>query len=158
MAYPASLDNLVDNVDNVLATHINTLQAALGISAWVDWTPTVTQSGSVTVTVTRAKYKLINKVCHLNVLLAITGAGTANNAIVIAGQPAAIQTPINNVIIGTGMIFDNGTAWYQGSLYVNGATDWRITGHLELNVMGVAPNFALANGDIIYLNGAYEVG
>ena len=85
MAYPASLDNLVDNVDNVLATHINTLQAALGISAWVDWTPTVTQSGSVTVTVTRAKYKLINKVCHLNVLLAITGAGTANNAIVIAG-------------------------------------------------------------------------
>src|SRR5512138_2983596 len=73
----------------VTADHVRELQRYCG--DWAAWTPTVTQSGAVTVTVTYARYCLVGKVCHVQARLAVTGSGTETNAIVIGGQPAAIQ-------------------------------------------------------------------
>lgn len=124
---------------------------------WTSWTPTVTQSGSVTATITQAIYQLDGEVCTINVRIAITGAGTTNNAIVIGGQPAAIQASANQTIIGMMQILDAGTAHYVGSLYVNGATDWRSIRDGGTTFVGADPNFALANGDFIFIWGTYRV-
>jgi len=123
------------------------------------WTPTVTQSGAVAVTVDNARYTRIGNLVSTRVSLTVTGAGTGGNVIVIAGQPAAIQPGFITGIatIGKFILLDSGTAYYEGSVYAVGATDWRMFAHNAANAVGVVPNFALAAGDIISLNCVYEV-
>jgi hypothetical protein len=168
--YPAALDSYsvkVDGVDTVLAAHVNNLQDAvvatettLGVSAWTTWTPTITQSGAVAATVTKARYKIVNKICHVEVLLAVTAAGTGNNPIYIAGQPAAMQSVWIGywAVLGTGMIQDAGTAYYVGAVLAVAATQWAfMRDGASAGYIGQDPNFALANTDAIAINATYEV-
>ena len=53
-------------------------------AAWETWTPTVTQSGSVTCTVTYAKYAQIQKLVVASAYLTVTGTGTANNPVLVS--------------------------------------------------------------------------
>lgn len=91
--------------------------------AWTSWTPTVSQSSSVTVTVTYAKYMRIGRLIIGTFQLAVTGSGTSSNAIGVSGLPA---TPAQaSLIIGSGRIWDNSaTTWYGADLYshTSGAT------------------------------------
>jgi hypothetical protein len=121
------------------------------------WTPTVTQSGSVTVTVNHASYRLEGRVCHVWLRLTVTGSGTAGNGIVIAGQPAAIQPSVSEQVLGTFTVLDAGTAYYTGSVRAVGATDWQMFGHLEAGSLGADPSFALAANDQIWMNLTYQV-
>ena len=167
MSYPTTIDSFatnVDGVDYVLAADMNAVQTAavaietaLGVAAWVDWTPTIAQSGAVTVTITTAKYKIINGIVHIEVSLTVTGAGTGNNAIVIGGQPAAIQGTTNSVI-GIGVIVDFGTQLYIGAIIIAGATNWQIfRDGGGGSAIGINPNFALAVDDSIRLQASYKV-
>lgn len=132
--------------------------------AWVegkgqDWTPTVTQLGAVAVTVTFARYFIVGEVAIVQVRLVATAAGTAGNAIVIAGQPAVIQ-PVNagTSVIGSAMVLDQGTAFYAGALVAIGVTDWEIMlGDGRGAYLGASPSFALANTDVITFQAAYEI-
>lgn len=221
MAYPASIDSFttkVDNVDDVLASHINDVQTAvvaietelgtqprhttttaptanddtgdgysvgtlwldttndrlyiaidvtLTAAVWVEigglsgtWTPTVTQSGSVTVTVTFATYKIRGRVVHTEIRLDVTGSGTGANDIVIGGQPAAIQpthVPTQIFPLGNCVVRDSGTADYFGFVVPQSATDWRLKDSNTRGSIGTNPNFALANGDVITLNCTYDL-
>ncbi|MCL4295705.1 MAG: hypothetical protein KJ077_08255 [Anaerolineae bacterium] len=128
---------------------------------WQTWTPTVVQSGSVTVTVTYARYTVIGKTVLTQVRLAVTGSGTAGNEVRIQGIPAAIAP--NRVdgstavaVCGTAVVYDNGTAFYQGALVAVGANDLRIICHGEGNRLGADPNFGLASGDVISFQGLWE--
>ena len=126
--------------------------------SWQDWTPTITQSGNVTVTVNYARYVVLAQSVIVRAKLTVTGSGTAGNAVVIGGIPTAIQ-PANSgglSIIGIGNIQDSGTAQYVGALWANTASDWRLIAHNQTNFVGVTPSFALANGDIIGFQAAYE--
>lgn len=120
------------------------------------WTPTITQSGAVTCTVTRAVYTLLGALVHTEVVLAVTGAGTIANAIKIGGQPAAIQAAAGRTI-GSFMLLDAGTAYYVGAVYINGVTDWQFFVHNAGSAVGTAPSFALANNDVIRFDCVYEV-
>ena len=168
--YPASIDSFdthVDNVDDVMAADVNDLndavvatQTALAVSGWSTWTPTVTQSGAVAATVTRARYKIVNKICHTEVSLALTAAGTGNNIIVIAGQPSAIQASYlhaNGFPVGICAVIDSGTAAFAGTVNVIAATQWQFRYSNGNGYIGVDPNFALANGDFILFTATYEV-
>lgn len=121
--------------------------ASSDVGTLTDWTPTITQSGDVTKTITYAKYILIGNLCWASATLAVTGSGTGNNAIVIAGFP---KTPAANGNYGTAWINDNGTAYYAGQLIYVGS--WQVRAHLEAASIGADPNFALANGDAIWLS------
>jgi hypothetical protein len=134
--------------------------------AWNDlptasWTPTVVQSGSVTVTVNRAKYTINGNIAVVNIYLTVTGSGTGNNVIVIGGQPVAIQPSgyIAGEIIGIGRILDtSASTHYVGGIIYVGATDWRLMAHAAVgNYVGVVPNFALANNDVINLAASYPL-
>jgi hypothetical protein len=124
------------------------------------WTPTVTQGVGVAVTVTAASYRIVGKICHTEVILKVTGAGTGGVLIIIGGQPAIIQ-PTNILAeflpIGICGVFDVGTAFYYGFVTPQTATDWRLRDSNTQNHMGVNPNFALANGDYINFTATYLV-
>lgn len=68
--------------DNLLAAF------PLGVDAWTAYTPTLTQSGAVTKTVTVGKYQRIGRLVYCQFSLAVTGPGTASN-IVLVGLPVA---------------------------------------------------------------------
>lgn len=123
---------------------------------WTDWTPTVTQSGAVTVTVNEAKYAVIGKVLHLYAKLTVTGPGTGANAIVIGGLPIALAYGGVDTAIGTGVVVDTGTANYTGALVAASVTTLKIVSHSN-GYIGVYPDFALAATDVITLSGTYRV-
>ncbi len=129
------------------------------VTAWTTFTPTVTQSGSVTVTVTSARYKLVDDLCTMQVRLAVTGTGTAANAIIVGGIPAAAQPAVsgNDNVIGTFMALDTGIAHYAGAVVAVGASDFRFYNAGDGAYMGVSPAWALASGDSISFQASYEV-
>lgn len=127
--------------------------------AWITFIPTVTQLGAITLTVTFARYIVLADTVVVQVRLAITSAGTAGNAIVIAGFPAPIL-PTNTVasehVVGTAVVQNTGTIFYQGALVYVGVNDFRIQAHNETGVVGITPSFALASGDFIGFQGTWE--
>lgn len=123
---------------------------------WVDWTPTVDQAGPVAATVALARYMVLGDLAVVQASLSLTGAGALGAAVVVGGQPAAIQSANNAVMIGGAWVEDHGTALYTGALHVLGATDWRIVCHDTVDYCGADPSFALASGDSIWLQAAYE--
>lgn len=127
---------------------------------WVDWTPTVTQSGAVTVTVTEAKYCLIGKVCHIYAKLAITGTGTGANAITVGATPVAAQPAVaagEGMVHGQAWVQDAATANYYGLAVNSSAADWIFVDTNTRGYIGTNPNFALANTDKIFFSATYRV-
>lgn len=122
------------------------LAIGVGISALADWTPTVTQSGAVSNTVTYAKYATIGPLTYVCANISITGAGTGNNDILIGNLPA---NPAANGCYGTFWISDTGTAYYVGAVLYVQANYFQFRAHLETDDIGKDPNIALANGDAI---------
>lgn len=122
-------------------------------TAWADWTPTITQSVSVSFTNNFSRYAVIENTVIVRASLTVTSSGTGNNSIVIGGIPE--NAADNSGIAGTMAILDNGTAYYVGALFISGTT-FLGRAHALGSAFGVAPNFALASGDIIYLVATYE--
>lgn len=127
------------------------------IMVWTDWTPTVTQSGAVTVTVTQAKYTKIGTLVVLDVSLAVTGSGTIANDIVIGGLPAACApaTTSNQKTVGSGLITDTGTAFYPASVVAVSSSTFKLVADSQNGYVGSNPSFALANGDFISFVATY---
>lgn len=126
--------------------------------SWQNWTPTVTQGVAVGITVDYARYVVLANTVIVQARLAITSAGTAGNAIVIGGIPAAVAPVRGGTfldVIGTMIVQDTGTAYYHGGLVSSGVTNWVAMAHNGAQI-GVAPNFALANGDYIGIQATYE--
>lgn len=147
-----------------LIRQVNELQAQVDdlvkpeVPGWADWTPTVTQSVSVAATIIYARYITIGRLVLVECRLAITGTGTAGNAILVDGIPAAIA-PVHSGnqadARGTFIIFDASVGWYTGSLYPNSNSNiaFKIDGG---TIVGINPNFALANTDRIGFSAAWE--
>lgn len=117
---------------------------------WVDWTPTLTQSGSVAHTVAYARYTTVGRLVMVQARLAITASGTAGNTITVGGIPAAIA-PANsgNIadVAGSFSYLDNGNTWYAGSVYPASASTLAFIADGRSSAFGVTPNFAVANND-----------
>lgn len=115
------------------------------IGSWATWTPTVTQSGSVTATVTRAEHLTIAGlvvVCFFD--LAITGAGTGGNVITIS-LPSTMNAA--NGGFGSGWIADASNTTYEVSWIATSTTAIAGLHSANTNYVGATPNFALASGD-----------
>ena len=118
--------------------------------AWTTWTPTLTQSGAVTATVTHAVYGRWGRLIIVNFRLAVTGTGTASNAVTVSLPTTAART---NMVVGTGNVFDQSTGLsYSGNIFLPSTTtlDFRQhgTGTATDNRLGVAGfTAALASGD-----------
>lgn len=129
----------------------------LGVDAWTTFTPTLTQSGAVTKTVTYAKYQRVGRLIVVNVLLTCTGSGSAANQVIV-GLP--VTAALNSTIapIGTMMVADQSAGLnYTGALALASTTTVYGLVHAAGNVLGVSGfAAALASGDTVGYQAVYE--
>jgi hypothetical protein len=71
---------------------------------WNDYTPTWTQSATITKTVDWARYTQFNKLVIASIKMTATSAGTADNRILV-GLP--VSASANNFTMGTGWVIDD---------------------------------------------------
>lgn len=131
--------------------------------ALTSWTPTVTQSGSVTVTVNYATYQRIGRLIHAQFKCTVTGSGTGANAIIIGGLPATAQATASAFPIGVGNVFDTSAGnHFPGIMFLASTTtlDFRSTqSNLTDPRLGITQMSAgLAVGDIVSGDFKYEAG
>lgn len=129
--------------------------AALNVT-WTDWTPTVTQTGSVTVTISKARYRAIGKSLRLEVYLLVTGTGTAASDVVIGSLPVAGAHAATYKTIGAGIIIDNSASafWFVPVVMPSTTTIKFLTNYTSY--LGTNPNFGLAVNDVIAFECEYE--
>jgi hypothetical protein len=124
------------------------------IAEWTSYTPTVTQSGAVTKTVTYAKYKSYGGTVEVIVDLAITGTGTGANAVTVSLPVTAASS--GTIPVGFGWIFDTtaGTN-YKAPVYLVSTTTVAFVG--TGGNLGVSEfTAALASGDAVRFTARYE--
>ncbi len=127
--------------------------------AWNTWTPTVTQSGSVTVTVNTATYYKSGRNITCRMQVTVTGSGTASNAVVIGGLPATVSTSVG--AYGQGYLFDSSVpTTYPAIIVLASSTSVNlastITNANDLRLGVTSFTAALASGDIINCSFTYE--
>ena len=123
-------------------------------AAWVDYTPTLTQSGAVTKTITTARYCQIQKTIIVNLNLAVTGSGGGASAVAI-GLPFASNNA--NAVIGSGFFYDSSTnTIYNVSAAADAGATFSTFYQTGSN-WGVSPAITLANADQIRFCLSYEV-
>lgn len=125
----------------------------LAVDAWTSYTPTLTQSATITKTVTYAKYQRVGRLIVANMSLAITGAGTSGNAILV-GLPVAAA--VLDGVVGSFRYFDAGSTAYTGTVIGVSTTTVNCWVSGNGNPMGVNPTFAAASGDNIQVSITYE--
>ena len=153
---PTSTD-LVKDGATAIETLGDSIDASLG-GAWTSYTPTIKQgTTTLTATITRAKYKQINKTVFLSVRAIITSTGSAGTVIRVS-HPSGLA-PLNgssDFTMGSFFYQDTGTAFYVGSVTTDG-TDFVGYAHNLTAGIGSAPSFTAANNDLVSLTVTYEV-
>lgn len=150
------LDDLIRQVNRLQQQVDGLVKPEVG--RWVDWTPTVTQGVSVTVTVIYSAYFVLNRLVIVNARLNITSNGTVGSPIQIGGQPTII-TPTAIAaenVIGIGMVLDNGTARYSGPL-IAAVGGWIMQPHNTAGSgIGNVPSFGLTTTDVVSFAATYQ--
>lgn len=127
-------------------------------TTWATWTPTLTQSGTVTATVTYGRYMRVGRTIIAQCDLAATGAGTGNNKITVSLPVTAAAA--GSRVVGSGHVYDtSGAVNYSQNAVLDSTTTAAIhsTGAGQLlGVTGSAFNGALAAGDAITFSLTYE--
>ncbi len=133
--------------------------------AWTTYTPTFSQSATITKTVTRAKYQQIGKIVFFDVTLTATSAGTAANAVLVGLPVTAAAAVGSGQHAGSGRIFDTSVAGTCPGLTIIASTTTCAlvdsasaqTGNpLLLGQTGTSFAAAIGSGDVVYACGFYE--
>jgi hypothetical protein len=142
--------------------------------AWNDYTPSWTQSATITKTVDWARYTQLGKWVHGSIKMTASSAGTANNKILV-GLP--VTASANNFIIGSMMLFDNSATskykWDIGFTLYESSTTMSFNPRSSSGVSDLAngaeklgqdfvsggtsvTGFTIASGDIFWIQFMYE--
>lgn len=123
---------------------------------WLSWTPNLTCSGSMTIgttTISRAKYRVVGQICHMELAFSGTLGGTAAAA-VYASLPSGIGAANNStVFLQTAAVNGDGNATPAVALATNAAG-----GQLGFYSNSIAANWALGASFQAYLCTSFEVG
>lgn len=128
--------------------------------AWTAYTPTLTQTGAVTKTVTYARYQRVGRLIVAQFALSCTGAGTGGIAVIMGLPVAAAAVIPAGQTIGAGKIGDASTGLaYRGLAELLTATTFGFipTSGTNNNYLGTVEfTAALASGDGISATVTYE--
>ena len=117
----------------------------------------LSQGGAVATSAFTGRYVLIGKLCILQVVAIVSGAGVALAAVQV-NVPAAIQSRVAGMRLGVMEILDSGTAYYSGVCQASTATGFVGIASGTTGFLGNAGfTAALAAGDTISLALAYEI-
>jgi hypothetical protein len=137
---------------------INTYLMGEG-GAWTTWTPAITQSGSVTATVTHAVYGRWGRLIVASCSLSVTGAGTGANAVTVSLPVTAARS---GTTIGVGSVFDtSASTTYTANVITPSTTTVQF--YAQGTSVSTSPTLgsfsftaALAAGDVITFQVMYE--
>lgn len=123
------------------------------LQAWTDYTPTLTQSGTVTKTITRARYRRMNDICFVEVDLAVTGSGSAGVAVEV-GLPLSTGMATGSYLAGTGVITNASASSekYVGAVRVSASNNFTLQGAAQPASNPLGDEIfteGLANGDAV---------
>jgi hypothetical protein len=143
-----------------------------GAGTWTDYSPSWTQSATITKTVNFARYCQFNKLIFVSLKMTATSAGTSNNKILV-GLPVSASS--NNFIMGTSIWNDVSDASFghfftysKPALYETSTTVAFGFGRFTSSSLGGgttnvrfgqtydSTTFTIASGDEIYVQLAYE--
>lgn len=133
--------------------------ALVNVGAWTTWTPVVTQSVGVAVTVTHARYVRLGRLILFTYRLVATGTGTAANIVTISSPVTASLT---EAVTGVGHLYDaSTTSLYPFILGLNSATTMTMTLMKENATswtIGNSASFsaAVTTNDVINAVGLFE--
>lgn len=138
---------------------IKSLFRDTNLLSWQNYTPTWTQSATITKTTNWARYYQLNKLVTVSVKMTATSSGTANNAIKI-GLP--VNASSNNYLMGTA--FWSGTTnviplhaiYDTASTVVFYFTPTDIIGDFFGLTASAAGGITIASGASMYMNLSYE--
>ncbi len=118
----------------------------------INWTPTITQSGTVTATISENNYYIDydNNTVTATMKASITGAGTAGNSVLVS-IPLPFGSSTVYHVLGVAQVYDQSTnTMYTGAASPgSGNTVQFLTNSGGGNPWGVVPSIALAANDII---------
>lgn len=129
-----------------------------GPGLWQSWTPTITQLGNVTYTLTFARYTIVGNLVSLEAVMAITGTGTIANAIVIGGMPVGarpVSVAGNLHVIGTMNVVDTSAGLHFIGALMHAAANSMQAIRDNTGVF-IGQSFALASGDAIGICATFE--
>lgn len=157
----ASLTTVVSGTPIASASFGNQVKAnfdaafPLGVDGWTAFTPTLTQSATLTKTVNYAKYQRVGRTIFCVINLAITSAGTAGNAILV-GLPVTAAS--SSGIVGVFRYFDSGSAIYVGTASADGGSTsvTRLFAPSSTAAFGINPAVTAASGDTVEVSITYE--
>lgn len=137
-------------------THVH--KGVVANDAWTTYTPTLTQSGAVTKTVTYAAYQRTGRMVTVSLILAVTGSGTASNTVTVS-LPVTAKVA-NNLPVGIGGIFDTSVGTYNPGIVVFNTTTtaaMRPANSTTSTFLGAGIfTAALASGDSVEMTITYE--
>lgn len=133
--------------------------------SWQTYTPTWTQSATITKTVNWARYMQLNDLVIVNLKMTASSAGTANNEIKI-GLP--VNANANNYLMGTALFMDDSLAGdpvaftlavYDSTSAVKfraaaGALSEELADYVGLTASAQA--WTIASGDVFWVQLTYE--
>lgn len=110
------------------------------------WTPTVTQSGTVSKTVNWGWYRRSNGLYEAQCKLTFTGSGTSTNAILIS-------TPLTQVdAFGAFVFYDSSLGEYRvGNVLPNSTTTYSLAIDEGVDLYGIAGTDGITNNDVLWL-------
>ena len=154
-----TVGTLASTDPNSMGYRVSALEAALStLGAWTSWTPAVTQSTSVSLTATGSRYCKFGRLVIAQAAIAVTGSGTASNAIIIS-LPVTSKTLAGGgwLAIGSWGGVDTGTQVYSGEVvWVSTTTCALVISSSGGVYVGQTPAWTLANTDTIGFTIAYE--
>lgn len=126
-------------------------------SLWTAFTPSLSQSASVSFTNNYSKYIVNGKTVFFQCSLVATSAGTAANAITVS-LPVATSSASVFRVIGSASFYDaNVTTMYNLAAYTFSTTSVGFTGDTTGgNAFGAVPAVTIAVGDYVNLAVTYE--
>ena len=138
---------------------VNTYLSHTG-DGWNTWTPALTQTGSVTCTVSRSTYYRSGRLIETDGYLTVTGSGTGASVVTIS-LPVSAGSGSNNTILGEGWIFDTSAGFfYYGILQRQSSS----TAAFLIRTNGAGATYlgttsftaGLASGDLVSYKMSYE--
>ena len=136
--------------DTLTAADVNEYLAGEG-GAWTSWTPTLTQTGTVTKTTTHAVYARYGRMIVASFRLTVTGSGTGASAVTISNLPATAARTF--MLAGSGGIFDSSASLnYSANILFQSTTVIDFRGHgigtaanTQLGVTGFTAGLAVSD-------------
>lgn len=129
----------------------------LNTDAWTDYTPTWTQSATISKTINYARYTKVGRTVHVRVSMTATTSGTAANPIVCSLPVAPAIIGVANIdSVGAGVVRDASVGNYPAVVVLNTGSNVLFMSTAGGFLGQTTMTAAIVSGDVLTFEATYE--